>query len=265
MRYPMLGRRLANVRSLSGLVRRLLDPSPRPRRLDGPLHALRSSVKVFQWEELVSKTPVRKAHAPRLASCPPLAGGSPVMSMTPAGGGQLASVKRRKATDQGIQLRNRADWNGLPWKPEVPEEWRTALPQGVEIDALVVSRSGLPAAVEDPYPLERQCPDGGLIRTALCSLLPVVGARPERFVDGLARPFDEGLAQEFRALPAPVHPALLAAALGDRRDAGVLLQFISALEALTLLAECSQQARRQMRTCSGQAVKQVEVGQRACD
>src|ERR1700688_1147249 len=63
----------------------------------------------------------------------------------------------------------------------------------------------------------------------------------------------QGLAQECRALPAPVHPALLAAALGDRRDARVLLQFISALETVTLLAECSQQARRQMRTCSGQA------------
>ena len=84
-------------------------------------------------------------------------------------------------------------------------------------------------------------------------------------LDGLARPFDEGLAQERRALPAPVHPALLAAALGNRRDAGVLLQFISAFEAVTLLAKRSQQARRQMRTCTGQAVKQVEVGQRPCD
>ncbi len=177
--------------------------------------------------------------------------------------GQRWTTRERQTEEShrpGIQLRNRADWNGLPWKPEVPEEWRTALPQGVEVDTLVVSRSGLPAAVEDPYPLERQCPDGGLIRTALCSLLPVVGARPERFFDGLARPFDEGLAQEFRALPAPVHPALLAAALGDRRDAGVLLQFISALEALTLLAECSQQARRQMRTCSGQAVNRSKSG-----
>src|SRR6202521_287340 len=100
---------------------------------------------------------------------------------------------------------------------------------GGEVDALVVPCSGLPAAVEDPYPLERQRPHGGLIRAALRSLLPVIGARPERFVDGLARPFNEGLAQECRALPAPVHPALLAAALGDRGDAGVLLQFISAL------------------------------------
>src|ERR1700730_9561910 len=139
------------------------------------------------------------------------------------------------------------------------------LPKGVEVDALVVPCSGLPAAVEDPYPLERQRPHGGLIRAALRSLLPVIGARPERFVDGLACPFDKGLAQEGRTLPAPVHPALLAAALGDRGDARVLLQFIGALEAVMLLAECSQQARRQMRTCSGQAVKQVEVGQRPCD
>jgi hypothetical protein len=49
------------------------------------------------------------------------------------------------------------------------------------------------ARVPIPYPFERQCPDGGLIRTALRSLLPVVGARPERFVD--APPYGDPLSQ----------------------------------------------------------------------
>ena len=84
------------------------------------------------------------------------------------------------------------------------------------------------------------------MRTALRSLLPVVSAGPERFVDGLGCPFDERLAQELRALPAPVHPALLAAAFGHGGNAGVPLQFISPVEAVALLAKGREQARRHL-------------------
>src|ERR1700686_5342950 len=252
-----------------------------------PLHALSWSVKVFQREvgfrhavrkerarqpgrsrpssKAAQPTSKKTSCAPRLASCPPPASVMVIEGDPPAGRGQLATARQTEAPHRPGTSCVTVDRSGLPRKPEVPEQWRTALPQGVEVDALVVPCSGLPAAVEDPYPLERQRPHGGLIRAALRSLLPVIGARPERFVDGLACPFDKGLAQEGRTLPAPVHPALLAAALGDRGDARVLLQFIGALEAVTLLAECSQQARRQIRTCSGQAVKQVEAGQRSWD
>nr|WP_238587028.1 hypothetical protein [Cupriavidus sp. IDO] len=41
----------------------------------------------------------------------------------------------------GIELRHRRR-NGLPWKPQVPEEWRTALPQGVEADARLAEGCG---------------------------------------------------------------------------------------------------------------------------
>src|SRR5512141_1320581 len=83
--------------------------------------------------------------------------------------------------------------------------------------------------------------------TAFVPLLSIVGAGPERFVDGLPRPLDKGLAQERWTLPSPMHPALLATALGDRRDAGIFLQLIGPLESLALLPESCEQSWRQMR------------------
>jgi hypothetical protein len=142
----------------------------------------------------------------------------------------------------------------------VPEQWRTAFPQGVEVGGLVVPRSGLPASVQDPDPLERQCPDGSLMRTAFRSLLPIVSAGPERFVDGLGCPFDERLAQEFRALPAPVRPTLLAATFGRGGDASVLLQFISPVEAVALLAKGREQARRLWGPAPGRQSNRAKSG-----
>src|SRR5579872_5724708 len=55
--------------------------------------------------------------------------------------------------------------------------------------------------------------------TALITVWAVEGARPE------------GLAKEGRTLPAPVHPALLAAAVSHWCNAGVSLQLIGASEA----------------------------------
>jgi hypothetical protein len=57
-----------------------------------------------------------------------------------------------------------------------------------------------------------------------------------------------------------VHPALLAAAFGHGGNAGVLLQFIRPVEALALLAEGREQARRQLGTGARQALEQGVVG-----
>src|ERR1019366_1764288 len=46
---------------------------------------------------------------------------------------------------------------------------------------------------------------------------------PGAFGDGLAGPFDEGLAQELWGVPAPVDPELMAALYLDRRNASELL------------------------------------------
>jgi len=112
-------------------------------------------------------------------------------------------VKGRQPTDPESNCVT-VDRSGLPRKLEVPQQWRTALPQGVEVGGLVVRGSGLPAPVQDPDPLERQGSDSSLVRTAPRTLLPIVGAGPELPVDRLCRPLHERLAQELRALPAPV-------------------------------------------------------------
>jgi hypothetical protein len=51
----------------------------------------------------------------------------------------------------------------------------------------------------------------------------VEGVGPEGARNGLPDPFDEGLAEEGWTLIAPVDGGLVAAAFGDRGDAGVLL------------------------------------------
>lgn len=93
--------------------------------------------------------------------------------------------------------------------------------------------------MQEAYPLEGQGSHGYLMRAALGALLAIEGAGPEGLVDGLCRPFHDGLAHEGRALPTPVHPALLAAALRNRRDARVALQLLGAGEAFALFAEAA--------------------------
>src|ERR1700682_1130525 len=132
------------------------------RKTDGPFHALRWSVKVFQRAtaaripdlvpraSLIHETAyVEETSCARLASCPPPAGVMVKRGDPPAGRGQLATSRQIEATHGPGTSDVTVDGNGLPRKPEVPEEWRTALPQGVEVDALVVPCSGLPAAGEE--------------------------------------------------------------------------------------------------------------------
>jgi hypothetical protein len=93
-------------------------------------------------------------------------------------------------------------------------------------------------------------------------LLALEGGRPEGARDGECSPFDEGLSQEGRALPAPMHPAGVAAAFGDRSEAAVALQIIGLGEALALLAEGGQEPRAEDRAGGGEAVEDGEVRMR---
>ena len=104
---------------------------------------------------------------------------------------------------------------------------------------------GLPAAIQDANPLERQRTHCGLMRATFVALLAIVGACPERFVDGLAGPFDKSLAHKGWTLPAPMDPTLLATAFGDGRNAGVFLQLVGVLEASAVLPEGDEQPWRQ--------------------
>jgi hypothetical protein len=82
----------------------------------------------------------------------------------------------------------------------------------------------VPAAIQDPDPLERQGPGRGLMGTTVGPVLGVVGTRPARMADGFAGPFHEGLWQELRALEAPVDPTRVPTAFGDRGNACLRLE-----------------------------------------
>jgi len=72
--------------------------------------------------------------------------------------------------------------------------------------------------MQDADPIEGERTDGHLMRAAFGAMLAIEGAGPEGLVDGLRGPLHEGLTDEGRALPTPVHPRLLATALRHRRD-----------------------------------------------
>src|SRR5450759_2983643 len=96
------------------------------------------------------------------------------------------------------------------------EQRGAATLKGIEIGHFVVESMRLPAAIQDTYPFVGKCAYGGLMSATLIAVLAVEGARPKGLVDRLGGPFDKGLTKKGGALPAPVHPALLAAALSDR-------------------------------------------------
>lgn len=85
--------------------------------------------------------------------------------------------------------------------------------QCIEVGRFIVGTASLPAAIQYAYPFVGQSPHGGLMSTALIPVLAIERTGPEGFVDRLSGPFDEGLAKEGGALPAPMHPALLSATL----------------------------------------------------
>jgi hypothetical protein len=65
-----------------------------------------------------------------------------------------------------------------------------------EISGFIVESIGLPATIEDANPFECECSNGSLVGCSFFALLGIVSAGPERFVDGLAGPFNKGLAQK---------------------------------------------------------------------
>jgi hypothetical protein len=98
----------------------------------------------------------------------------------------------------------------------------------IQVSLLIISGAILPAAVEDPLPLERQRADGRVVVVTLLPLSLVVSSSPERLFAGGTGELVERLAEEFRAGLPPVHPLRLAARLGDRGDAGELLNVLGA-------------------------------------
>src|SRR5215475_1127598 len=132
--------------------------------------------------------------------------------------------------------------------------------QRLEIDRLIVRRALLPAPIKDADPFEGQGPYGGLMGLALVALLLVVHLCPEGMPDRLRRPFDKRLPEELWTLEAPVHPGLLAAPFGHRRDPGICLEFGGGGRAFALFAEGDEQPGGEDGARSWESLEQGEIG-----
>jgi hypothetical protein len=95
---------------------------------------------------------------------------------------------------------------------------------------------------------------------ALGALLRVERPGPGSGRDGLGGPRHERLAQERGAVSTPVHPALVATALGEGGEAGERLDVGRALIALALVAEGGQPPRGVHGSGARQGTAQSVVG-----
>ena len=99
----------------------------------------------------------------------------------------------------------------------------------------------LPTPKEHADPLARQRAYGGLVGLALVALLLGIDLCPEGMPRGFRRPFHEGLAEELRALEAPVDPRLLAATFCDGCNTGVPLACSGRRRAVALFTKGDEQ------------------------
>ena len=106
------------------------------------------------------------------------------------------------------------------------QEWCTAAFERLERDGFILRSVILPTSKEDTDPCECEGPHGRLGRLAFVALLLILDLCPAGVPRGFRRPLHERLAQERRALEAPVPPGLLATACCDRRNARVFLECI---------------------------------------
>ena len=132
----------------------------------------------------------------------------------------------------------------------------------LEIEGFIVWGALLPAPREDADPFEGQGAHGRLVRLAFVALLLVIDLRPEGMPGGFRRPLDERLAQERRALEAPVHPGFLATAFRDRGDTCIFLEFRGRGIAFPLFAKGDEEAGGKDGPGSWQGVKQWEIRMR---
>src|SRR5205823_14763901 len=109
-------------------------------------------------------------------------------------------------------------------------------------------------------PLERQRAYGGLVGLALVALLLVIDLCPEGMPRGFRRPFHEGLAEELRALEAPVDPRLLAATFGDGCNTGVPLEFGGRRIAVALFPKGDSSREAKTGPAPGRAWKRGKSG-----
>jgi hypothetical protein len=95
--------------------------------------------------------------------------------------------------------------------------------QSLKVEGFIVRRVGLPAGVNDAYPLECQRADSAVMRLASLALTPIKLIRPRRTSDTLLRKFMEGLADEYGPGKSSMNPKRFATALYYRSDTRVFL------------------------------------------
>ncbi len=130
----------------------------------------------------------------------------------------------------------------------------------LEIGGLIVRGTILPTPKEHADPLERQRAYGGLVGLALVALLLVIDLCPEGMPRGFRRPFHEGLAEELRALEAPVDPRLLAATFGDGCNTGVPLECGGRRLAVALFPKGDEQPGGEDGPCAREGLEEGEIG-----
>ena len=95
---------------------------------------------------------------------------------------------------------------------------------------------------------------------ALVTLLLIVDLSPEGMPNRLCRPLHERLPQELGTLETPVHPGLLAAAFGHRRDPGIFLQGGGGRIPFALFPEGDQEAGSEDGASAGKGLEEREIG-----
>ena len=130
----------------------------------------------------------------------------------------------------------------------------------LEIDGLIIQGAILPTPIEDADPFERQSPHGSLMGFARVALLLVVDLGPERMPGRFGGPLHERLPEELRTLETPVHPGLLAAAFGHRRDPRIFLPFSGGGVAFSLFAEGDEEPGGEDGARPWESLEQGEIG-----
>src|SRR6266446_10258140 len=140
-----------------------------------------------------------------------------------------------------------------------PERWVSLL-QGLEVNRFVITGPSLPAMKQNANPFKRQHAHCRVMALAAPPQLLIQGLGPATPFAGVISKFMKGLTQKLRAGPAPMHPVLLAAFLGDRSNAGQLLYLWGGLKAIPIRAKGRQQARSQGSARSRKTFKQEAIG-----
>src|SRR6185436_1349748 len=117
-----------------------------------------------------------------------------------------------------------------------PQRWVSLL-ERLQVDLFVIAGTGLPAMKQNANPFESQDTKGRMVAFADTPQPLIQGFSPAAPVAGMSGKLVERLPQKLGAGPAPVHPALFAALLGDRRNPKQLLRLLGGLKAIPIRAK----------------------------